>query len=445
MLFTSSYRAPVRIPVPGTLLEGDVTIPRRARALVVFAHGSGSSRVSPRNRRVARWLNSAGLATLLVDLLDSAEERQDAITGELRFNIPLLSTRVERIVTWCSSQGRLADLDIGLFGASTGAAAALVAASRLHGRVHAVVSRGGRPDLAGTALSHVAAPTLLIVGGADEEVVALNRSAQARMQCESDLVLVPGAGHLFSGAGELDEVSRLAAAWFRRHLATGIEQVVARDHGYEDRMHAADVLATIMSRRLDELSSPVVVGIPRGGIVVAAHLARRLSLPLGMAGVHKVGAPDQPELAIGAVDEDGEVVEDQLAARYERDTFLRLAQRQAEATRSQAASLRTGLAAPDVSGRDVVLVDDGCATGMTATAAARMLRRHGARHVLLAVPVAPAELVRTPPPGIDEVLCPYTPEPYLAVGAHYRDFPQVDDAHVRSLLVATNPPVTSIS
>jgi putative phosphoribosyl transferase len=209
----------VRIDTGGVALEGDLVIPERALALAVFAHGSGSSRFSPRNRYVARLLNKRRLATLLVDLLTPAEEEQDALSGELRFDINLLADRLVGATDWASRDPATRPLPLGYFGASTGAAAALVAAALRADRVGAVVSRGGRPDLADVALRDVRAPTLLIVGGNDPQVLELNRMALKMMSCVRELAIVPGASHLFEEPGALDEVARLARDWFLRHLA----------------------------------------------------------------------------------------------------------------------------------------------------------------------------------------------------------------------------------
>ena len=209
----------VSIVLPEAVLEGDLTLPRGARGLVIFAHGSGSSRHSPRNRFVAEVINRAGLATLLMDLLTVEEEHEDEVTRELRFDIGLLAGRVAQVVEWVDRQGELSGMKIGLFGSSTGAAAALVAAAELPPEaVQAVVSRGGRPDLAGAALPRVACPTLLLVGGADDVVIGLNEQARLRMRGRAELVIVPGATHLFEEPGTLERVADLAAEWFGRHL-----------------------------------------------------------------------------------------------------------------------------------------------------------------------------------------------------------------------------------
>jgi pimeloyl-ACP methyl ester carboxylesterase len=205
------------IAIPPVGLHGLLTVPNRARALVLFAHGSGSSRLSPRNALVAHALNEAHFATLLFDLLTSDE----AADRRRVFDIPLLATRLEQALDWIGSEEETSSLAVGLFGASTGAAAALAAAARRPEVVSAVVSRGGRPDLAAGALGSVIAPTLLIVGGLDEIVIELNRRALAQLSCPKRLEIVPGAGHLFEEAGALDKVIALATAWFAEHLEKG--------------------------------------------------------------------------------------------------------------------------------------------------------------------------------------------------------------------------------
>jgi dienelactone hydrolase len=211
----------VRIPVEGDLLDGDLVTPPGAVGIVVFAHGSGSSRFSPRNRFVARRLQERSLATLLLDLLTAREEREDQRTAAFRFDIDLLTERLLRAVAWVQADPAVRLLPVGLFGASTGAAAALRAAAAAPDRVAAVVSRGGRPDLAREALPRVKAPTLLIVGGLDEPVLRLNQEALALLACPKRLEVVPGAGHLFEERGALDRVAELAADWFGRYLGSG--------------------------------------------------------------------------------------------------------------------------------------------------------------------------------------------------------------------------------
>lgn len=220
----------IEITVPQGRLGGALTIPASATGVVLFAHGSGSSRHSPRNRAVAGMLQEAGLATLLMDLLTREEDAVDQYTREYRFDIDLLGDRVTGAIDWLAGQPETRALPLGLFGASTGAAAALRAAAARPARVRAVVSRGGRPDLAGEALPRVQAPTLLIVGAEDTQVIPLNELAQARMHAPVRLVLTPGATHLFEEPGTLAAASRLARDWFLEYLTPGFSPVANRSN-----------------------------------------------------------------------------------------------------------------------------------------------------------------------------------------------------------------------
>jgi len=208
----------VRIRVNKASIEGNLSMPAGAGGVVLFAHGSGSSRFSPRNRYVADVLNKAGLATLLIDLLTRAEEEIDMRTGQLRFDIELLTERLNGAAKWLKKNPRTMNQNLGIFGSSTGAAAALATAAKLSGDVAAVVSRGGRPDLAMEYLKDVKAPTLFIVGGRDAVVLDLNKTAMAQLAVEKRLEIVPGASHLFEEPGKLEVVARLSASWFLEHL-----------------------------------------------------------------------------------------------------------------------------------------------------------------------------------------------------------------------------------
>jgi dienelactone hydrolase len=210
----------ISVHVGELTLDGTLGVPADPLGVVLFAHGSGSSRFSPRNRFVARSLRDAGLATLLLDLLSLNEETADRITAEHRFNIGMLAERLVEAIDWLSENHDTSDLPVGLFGASTGAGAALVAAAQRPVRIGAIVSRGGRPDLAGDALPDVTAPTLLIVGGRDEVVIDLNERARDHMRADVRLEIVPGATHLFEEPGALERVAELARAWFRQHLGS---------------------------------------------------------------------------------------------------------------------------------------------------------------------------------------------------------------------------------
>lgn len=216
--FTSDIEHPVIIPSGNVHLDGILHIPQDAKGLVIFVHGSGSSRFSVRNQYVAALLNKAKLATLLFDLFTPEEDAIDSRTGELRFDIDFLATRLIDTTHWCLKNTSTHDLTMGYFGASTGGGAAIVAAANQHDAVKAIVSRGGRPDLAGDALPQVQTPTLLIVGGDDFTVIQMNRDAMSKMKCTVDLKIIPGATHLFEEPGTLDAAAQLAKAWFVKYL-----------------------------------------------------------------------------------------------------------------------------------------------------------------------------------------------------------------------------------
>ena len=224
---TTSTERVVQIPIGAIALEGNLAIPEGARGIVLFAHGSGSSRHSPRNRYVAGVLNAAGLATLLMDLLTPDEEAVDMRTRHLRFDIGLLASRLIGARQWLAQNPDTRALRAGYFGSSTGGGAALLAAAQYPELVDAVVSRGGRPDLAGPALTRVRAPTLLIVGGHDEPVIAMNREAMAQLHAETRLEIIPGATHLFEEPGALEQVARLARDWFLRYLVPAEQELSA--------------------------------------------------------------------------------------------------------------------------------------------------------------------------------------------------------------------------
>jgi pimeloyl-ACP methyl ester carboxylesterase len=232
MSVSGTFAREVVIPPAG--IVGDLTLPPKATGIVVFAHGSGSGRHSSRNQYVAKVLQDRGLGTLLLDLLTEEEERVDLRTMQLRFDIGLLASRVRDAAVYIRSLAALRDFSIGLFGASTGAAAALVAAAELP-EVEAIVSRGGRPDLAGPALSRVTAPVLLIVGGQDPQVLKLNEAAMQELQGPKHLMIVPGAGHLFEERGALEQVAQLAAVWFLRYLRAGWQAISAQGSAFSSK------------------------------------------------------------------------------------------------------------------------------------------------------------------------------------------------------------------
>jgi putative phosphoribosyl transferase len=438
---------PVQIPLGEFDLYGDLTIPEQCRGLVVFAHGSGSSRHSPRNRTVAASLNHERFATLLMDLLTVPEERTDAVTAEFRFDIALLAGRMVAAIDWARADSRTSALPIGLFGASTGAAAALVAAAERPGAVRAVVSRGGRPDLAADALARVTAPTLLIVGGLDDVVIDMNRRAALELRATNRLEIVPDATHLFEEPGALEAVERMAADWFGRYLqekpnpGEGRQAFPSSPLPFPDRVAAGRLLAERLRQYADR-PDVLVLALPRGGVPVAFEVASSLHAPLDVFLVRKLGVPGQEEYAMGAVATGGMRV---LNLEVVRDLGLseavveRVAAREIAELHRRETLYRGSRPQPDPRGRVVILIDDGLATGSTMTAAVRALKAQHPAKIVVAVPVAARDSCETLEHEADEVVCAATPEPFRAVGRWYQDFGQTTDDEVRSLLARSRP------
>lgn len=429
----------VEIPSDSVLLEGELKIPKNAVGVVLFAHGSGSSRMSPRNQFVANALQNAHIGTLLFDLLtdDEASDRDNV------FDIDFLAHRLSDATRWLRTRREIKDFSLGYFGASTGAAAALVAASQ-DPAIRAVVSRGGRPDLAIRCLADVKAPTMLIVGGHDYGVIELNEKAYRVLQCEKSLKIVPGATHLFEEPGALEQVAELASDWFNRHLRTqkAAEPVTREATVYSNRQQAGRMLAQRLMSHAG--ANAVVVGIPRGGLPVAKEVADALGTLLDVVVVRKLGAPGQPELGIGAV-----VDGDHPRAIFNQDIVEHLGvsdeyieaeiARQLKEVNRRETTYRGGRAKIPLAGKTVILVDDGIATGSSMRAALRGVRRQKPKRLVLAVPVAPAETIEALRGEADEIVCLETPEDFFAVGQYYRDFHQVSDNEVRAILQTKQP------
>ena len=412
-------------------LEGLLGLPARPKGLIIFAHGSGSGRLSPRNNFVARRLETARFATLLLDLLTTDEEADRRNI----FDIELLTSRLVEATEWAHGTPGLSDLPIGYFGASTGGGAALAAASMSPERVSAVVSRGGRPDLAGDALPLVEAPSLLLVGSNDPKVLELNDWAMRRMRCTVELHVVPGAGHLFEEPGTLDEVVGEAVRWFTRHL--GPREEAADKLPFADRRAAGRSLAKQLLKYKPQ--RPLVLALPRGGVPVAYEVAEELDADLDLLLVRKIGAPHHPEFGIGAViDGDSprillnQDVVDQLSipsGYIHNEAHHQL--REIERRREQYLGGRRPI---PVTGRTVIVIDDGIATGSTVRAALRAIRQKNPARLILAVPVGAPDSVLSLSSECDELVCLVTPDPFHAVGAHYDDFTQTTDEEVKQLL-----------
>src|SRR5215211_1508779 len=404
-----------QIVIRGRILEGDLAIPTRAKAIILFAHGSGSSRHSTRNQYIAEVLNKAGFATLLVDLLSPEEKTADIAGRHLRYNIELLAGRFKEVTKWLLQQPQTKNLEIGYFGSSTGAAAAISAAANFSNSnsnnnniVRALVLRGGRLDLVKGQLSKIVAPTFLIVGGSDNAtIIGINKTALKELKNAKDraLAVIPGAGHLFEEPGKIEEVAKIATEWFEKYLlcsgkkfenkfawkkrSSWLLSSLFRDKPhiqikFKDRVAAGEMLAALLrkykKKEKGDTATPItVIGIPRGGVVVADTVAKKLSIrDFDIVIPRKLRAPNNSENAVGAIMQDGSV--------YLENTLLEsmnISNQYLETEKSEQKKeidRRMGLYRPEtdkeynIKGRTVILTDDGAATGATIIAAARWIR-----------------------------------------------------------------------
>jgi predicted phosphoribosyltransferase/dienelactone hydrolase len=421
----------VAIPSDSMQLQGVLTIPSNATGVVLFAHGSG---LNPRNQFVAEALQHAGIGTLLFDLLTEEE----VLDRETVFDIDFLAHRLSDATRWLKHNPDACDYPLGYFGASTGAAAALAAAAQ-DKTISAVVSRGGRPDLAIRHLAAVSAPTLLIVGGHYHGLIALNEKAYRVLPCEKSLKVVPGASNLFEEPGALEQVAKLASDWFSRHLkrTDAAESATQDPIVYANRAAAGRTLAGRLKSYAH--TDVVVLGIARGGVPVAKEVADGLSAPLDVIVVRKLGAPGQPELGIGAV-----VDGDHPHAIFNQETIEHLGipgeyiqaeiARQLKEVNRRETAYRAGRPKMPLAGKTVIVVDDGIATGSSVRAALRGIRRQKPKRLVLATPVAAAESIEALRGDADVIVCLETPEDFFAVGQYYRNFNQVSDNELKHIL-----------
>lgn len=457
--------------IHGRILEGDLAIPTGAEAVILFAHGSGSSRHSTRNQYVAEVLNKAGFATLLVDLLSSEEKAADMAGRHIRYNIELLSGRFKEITRWLLQQPQTKNLEIGYFGSSTGAAAAISAAanfSNSNNIVKALVLRGGRLDLVEEQLSKIIAPTLLIVGGSDDAtVIGINKTALKGLKNAKDreLALIPGAGHLFEEPGKMEEIAKIAMEWFEIYLlcsgkkfenryaqkkrSSWLLSSMFRDKPriqikFKDRVAAGEMLATLLGKykkeeKDDTATIITVIGIPRGGVVVADTVAKKLSIrDFDIVIPRKLRAPNNSENAIGAIMQDGSVYLENtlLESMNVSNQYLEMeiSEQKKEIHR------RMGLYRPEtakeykIKGRTVILVDDGAATGATIIAAARWIRKQNPKRLIIAIPVAPSQVKMALSQQADDLEIIYAPSNFTSVAQFYQNFDVVSDQEMIGLL-----------
>lgn len=405
-------------------IQGILSVPKKPEGLILFVHGSGSSRLSPRNQWVAKELQNKNYATLLLDLLTREEEKDT----EKVFDCELLANRLMEVALWVEQQAELRGLSVALFGASTGSAAAMIAAAECPHRFQVLISRGGRPDLARSVLKKLRTPTLLIVGQRDELVLRLNRFAFDELKCKKSLEIITGATHLFEEPGKLEEVAKKTIQWLDENLK-------ASPLPFFSRKSAAEQLAKRIKGRV--FVKPIVAAIPRGGVETGAVLASCLKFDLGLVLSRKLRHPFFPELAIGAISGNEKPILTQEGLKIERENpsllhqEIKKQQREIERREKLFASY---LIAGKVENRSVILVDDGIATGSTILAAARNLRNQKPQELLLAVPVAARDSLELLREVCDEIICLATPSSFFSVGEFYREFPQIEDEECHKIL-----------
>jgi putative phosphoribosyl transferase len=437
-------------------VEGDLTIPLWAQAVILFAHGSGSGRYSSRNQFVAAVLNKKGIATLLVDLLNQEEKKIDEETKHLRYNIDLLLRRFEAVTIWLAQQPETRGLKIGYFGSSTGAAAALIAAARL-GLAKAIVTRGGRPDLANeTAINQIKAPTLFIVGGNDVPIITINkRTLESLTSAEAkELAVIPNATHLFEEPGKMEEVANIATDWFECYLLrTGkrFHNRYARISGsgffsclrskyafhikFRDRFAAGEILSSTLSKYKNDRDGVTVIGIARGGVVVADPIAEKLNADFDIIVPRKLRSPHNSEKAMGAIMHDGSLYLDTPTLQTQNDNISDEYIDTEKSEQKKEMEHRLSIYRPyfreyKIRDRMVILVDDGIATGATMIAAARWIRKQEPKQLIIAAPIAPKHVIERLKSEADNIEVVRNPSEFKAVEQFYQEFAAVSDDQI---------------
>jgi putative phosphoribosyl transferase len=450
-----------KVTISDEKLDGELEIPAGAEAVILFAHGSGSNRHSTRNQYVVQVLNGAGFATLLVDLLTEEEKKIDEKTRHLRFDIELLASRLLAVTDWVIKQPKTSGLKIGYFASSTGAAAALISAAKLDNAVKAIVCRGGRPDLTESrkVLSSIRAPVLLIVGGKDIPVVGINKFAMSQLSSAEakELVIIPNASHLFEESGKMEEVAQVAAEWFECCLSRNGKKKFNNKYTnsnaprllslfkdkpriqirFKDRVAAGEMLSSLL-RNCRGNKDIIVIGIPRGGVAVAAAVARKLDVKdFDIVIPRKLRAPDNSENAIGAVMHDGSVYLDDKIIQSKKisNDYLELE----KSEQRKEIDRRMNLYRPvrrnyDLNNRIVILVDDGAASGATGAAAARWIRKQQPKKIVIAFPVASSVAIEKLKQESDELEVLISPSNFKSVERFYQDFSPMSDSQVIEIM-----------
>lgn len=438
-------------------LEGDLAIPLGSQAIVLFAHGNGSSRHSVRNQFVSSVLNNRGIATLLVDLLNKEEKRMDKVTRHHRYNVELLARRFLAITDWLSRQHETRNLEIGYFGSSTGAAAALIAAARAVDLVKAIVTRGGRTDLAyESTLRQVKAPTLFIVGGNDNPVIAMNKRAlELLINMEAkELAIIPSATHLFEESGKMEEVAQITADWFECYLLrtsknkfynrytriskSGFLSSLREKHifqvKFKDRLAAGEMLSSVLGKYKNPQDQITVIGIARGGVLVANPVAEKLNADFDVIVPRKLRSPYNSEDAIGAIMHDGSLYLNTSTAQAGKDIsneYIEMEKlEQKKEIDRRLTVYRPSRREYKLRHRTVIIVDDGIATGATMIATARWIRKQEPKRLIVASPVASKQAIKHLKDEVDQIEVIRNPSEFGVVEQFYQEFATVTDDQI---------------
>lgn len=445
-----------KVVISSDKLEGDLIIPPEAKALVLFAHGSGSGRHSSRNQYIAEVLNESRFATLLVDLLNQKEKEIDERRRHLRFDINLLTNRLLAITYGLAQEPETIGLDIGYFGSSTGAAAALTSAVKLNGMVKTIVCRGGRLDLTDERiLQQIRAPILLIVGSKDSSVIVINRIALNQLSSAEarELAIIPGAGHLLEEEGKIEEVAKIAVEWFNHFLLGNnlnftnkyrdrrtefLSQLraVSLTMRFRDRIAAGEMLASLLGKYGKE-ENPVVLGIARGGVIIAKAIANMLRAEIDILVPRRLASPLDKERSIGSIMHDGSVYLDKFVIESEgisREYVDAEILRKSNEIEQMMKLYRSKSKVYSIRNRTVFLVDDGAATGSTLIVAARWIRHQQPKRLIIAVPVVPRSIANILRKEADIVEAFRAPSSFKSVEQFYDDFGTIQDAEILDIL-----------
>jgi putative phosphoribosyl transferase len=440
--------------IPPVNLKGDLFIPSKSRAIVIFVHGSGSNRFSIRNEYISKYFNEHGFATLLVDLLTDKEKDEDADKKHLRFDIKLLTQRLITITKWVLTNHLTQHLLIGYFSSSTGTTAALNASIKFN-EIRAIVSRGGRTDLVEDSILHkIVTPSLFIVGGKDDLIIAFNKKAlkEIKNTDSKDLSVIPKASHFFEEQGKMEEVSKIALAWFKFYLLEKEKPFINNykikptlpfhsfnlkskiQMKFADRNSAGYILANMLNKYKNK-ENIILIGIPRGGVIITDVIARRLSLKdFNIILSRRLRSPDNSENTIGAIFQDGSIYMSPESEIFSYEYLQMEIAKQKQELEKQMSLFGICDEIYDLENKTVILVDDGCYTGSTIMCSCEWIKSHHPNKIIVATPVIPKNTYQLLSKHVDKIEYILRPRKFRSVEEYYKDFNPVSDIKIVQIL-----------